>query len=106
MKLLNVITLVSVLIVTGCASLIIGKPDGPSQDNGTEKIDDVSIKRDVNAALYREPAISSTDILVSSSNGIVTLKGKVKTVQLKNRVTAIASGVAGVKAVNNLLQIR
>jgi len=106
MKSVKVIALISVLMLTGCASLIIGKPDGRHQDSGTSVVDDTAIKRDVNAALYREPAISSTDILVSSSNGVVTLKGEVNTLQLKNRATAIAFGVAGVKSVNNLLKTR
>ncbi len=106
MNLVKVIALLAILVLSGCASLILGKPDGRHKDSSTSVIDDAAIKRDVNAALYREPAISSTDITVSSSNGVITLKGKVNTLQLKNRATAIAFSVAGVKAVNNLLQTK
>ena len=103
MKLANTIALIAILVLSGCASLIIGKPDGRHKESGSAVIDDTVIKRDVNIALSKEPAISSTDILVTSSEGVVTLKGKVKTMQLKNRATAIALGVVGVRAVNNQL---
>ena len=46
-----------------------------------------------------------TNVNVDSDNGVVTLKGKVDSAELKSKAAAIAKKVEGVKSVKNQLTV-
>ena len=63
------------------------------------------ITRDVNTALVRATDIRATDIRVSTSYGVVTLRGTVNSTAAIVRATAIARSIRGVKRVRNFLAV-
>ena len=94
------------LLVSGCASLLVSTPSGGQPSAGTVSTADARITNQVNAALVREPGISSLDVYVSTYQRIVTLRGHVSSQRMKNRATEIAHSVAGVQSVRNQLRLR
>jgi osmotically-inducible protein OsmY len=68
-------------------------------------MDDLTIKKEVEAALEWEPSLNAASIGVAVKNGIVTLTGKVSTYVEKMAAARAASRVPGVRAVANDLEI-
>jgi len=68
-------------------------------------IDDVTISSTVKSKLIADSEIKSGNIDVSSSQGIVTLIGRVRNQTVSNDAERIARGVKGVTDVNNELLI-
>ena len=66
-------------------------------------IDDVMISSKVKSKLIANSEIKSRNIDVSSSQGVVTLIGRVRNQTVKNDAERIARGTQGVKNVNNEL---
>lgn len=71
-----------------------------------EQTDDAGIKASVKAKLAKDVRFSTvTNIEVNSTNGVVTLAGQVHNIDEKRAAERVAASVAGVKKVNNELQI-
>jgi hyperosmotically inducible protein len=68
-------------------------------------IDDVMISSKVKSKLIATSDIKAGDIDVSSSQGVVTLIGRVSSEKIKNEAESIARGTSGVKAVHNELLV-
>jgi len=68
-------------------------------------VDDVMISSKVKAKLIANSEIKSGDIDVSSSQGVVTLIGRVSSEAIKNEAERIARGTSGVKGVHNELLV-
>lgn len=68
-------------------------------------IDDVMISSKVKTKLITNSEIKAGDIDVSSSQGVVTLIGRVSSQQIKSDAERIARGTSGVKDVNNELVV-
>lgn len=68
-------------------------------------IDDVMISSKVKSKLIANSEIKSRNIDVSSSQGVVTLIGRVKSQLVKSDAERIARGTQGVKDVNNELVV-
>ena len=68
-------------------------------------VDDVMISSKVKAKLIANSEIKAGDIDVSSSQGVVTLIGRVSSEAIKNEAERIARGTAGVKDVHNELLV-
>jgi hyperosmotically inducible protein len=68
-------------------------------------IDDVMISSKVKTKLIANSEIKAGNIDVSSSQGVVTLLGRVRTELVKRDAERIARGTAGVKDVNNELLV-
>ncbi len=68
-------------------------------------VDDVYISSKVKSKLIAEAGIRSGDIDVSSSQGVVTLIGRVSSQEIKTNANRIASGTKGVTGVNNELTV-
>lgn len=66
---------------------------------------DKQLQESVQDALDWEPSIDSADIGVSAENGVVTLRGDVKTYTEKSTAERVALTVFGVKAVANDLNV-
>lgn len=70
-----------------------------------DKLDDVMISSKVKSQLFSTPGIKSGDIDVSSSQGVVTLIGRVSTAAIKVDAERIARETKGVESVNNELTV-
>jgi len=68
-------------------------------------VDDVMISSKVKAKLIANSDIKAGDIDVSSSQGVVTLIGRVSSKAIKSDAVRIARGTAGVKDVNDELTV-
>jgi hyperosmotically inducible protein len=68
-------------------------------------IDDVMINSKVKTKLIANSEIKAGDIDVSSSQGVVTLIGRVSSTLIKNDAERIAKGTKGVTGVNNELLV-
>ncbi len=68
-------------------------------------LDDVMISSKVKSKLIANSEIKAGDIDVSSSQGVVTLIGRVSSQTIKSDAERIARGTAGVKDVNNELLV-
>ena len=68
-------------------------------------VDDVMISSKVKSKLIVNRDIKAGDIDVSSSQGVVTLIGRVASSTIKSEAERIARGVSGVKNVNNELLV-
>lgn len=93
--------------LAGCA--------GMGGDRGTEPaagqrpvgqvVDDAAITAQIKAALAADPDLSAVKINVDTAQGAVKLKGEVKTIALRRKANELATGVKGVKSVDNQLVI-
>jgi osmotically-inducible protein OsmY len=70
-----------------------------------EKITDAWITTKVKWFFIGEDTLSGSDINADTTNGVVTLKGTVKTAEGKKRAVALAQGVDGVKKVVDQMTI-
>lgn len=91
-------------LLAGCGTMSGSKSDG-SQKSAGQVVDDAVITSKVKAALLADPEISGLKINVDTAKGKVTLKGEVKSITLWRKAEKIASGVEGVKSVDNRLVI-
>ncbi len=70
-----------------------------------QTIDDATITTRVKTALLNDPQVSGTSIDVSTTVGVVTLSGIVKSQADQDRAIQVARGIPGVKDVKSTLQI-
>lgn len=68
-------------------------------------VDDVMISSKVKSKLIADSEIRARDIDVSSSQGVVTLIGRVSSQAIKSEAERIAAAVKGVSSVNNELLV-
>jgi osmotically-inducible protein OsmY len=69
-------------------------------------MDDLTIKKEVEAELQWEPSLNAASIGVAVKDGIVTLTGRVSSYAEKMAAARAAARVSGVKAVANEIEIR
>lgn len=103
-----VIFLLSSYWLLGCAAAVLtgsGK-GGYEQGHSQEQIrSDARITTEINTRLVEAKQIRATDVRVSTINGNVTLRGKVSSPDLVERIIGIAWGVKGVKGVVSRLEL-
>jgi hyperosmotically inducible periplasmic protein len=68
-------------------------------------VDDATLAKQVKEKLAATPSFKDVPFNVTAKGAVVTLEGKVKSGQAKGLATRMAKSVAGVKEVNNLLEI-
>jgi hyperosmotically inducible protein len=66
---------------------------------------DGAIRKELNAKVNNDRALDSRDINFDVNNGVVTIKGEVRTAAEKSKVAEMAHGTANVKDVVNGLEI-
>jgi osmotically-inducible protein OsmY len=76
-----------------------------AKERATAVVDDSSITAEVKVKLSDAPSLKDAKIEVSTTGGVVSLKGTVKSKQAKGAATKIAKAVKGVKSVENKLTI-
>ena len=69
-------------------------------------IDDAEITAKVKAAIFAEPGLKTLQISVDTVKGVVTLSGSVNSQSSSDMAKALASAVAGVKGVENRLELK
>src|SRR5262245_29486095 len=72
----------------------------------TSTSDDASITARVKTALLNDPQVNATKIDVSTSGGVVTISGAVRSQPEQDRVISLARSVNGVKDVKANLEVR
>ena len=78
---------------------------GVAKEQATVVADDAAITEQVKAELLKSPSLKDARIEVTTTEGVVTLKGRVKHTVAKRNATKMAMGVKGVKSVVNQLEI-
>jgi len=78
----------------------------PAGRTAGEVVDDATISTKVKAALFDDETISGFAISVKTFEGEVTLTGAVDNERQRERAGEIARSVTGVRAVNNMLNIK
>jgi osmotically-inducible protein OsmY len=74
--------------------------------HGTSRaIKDTTITAQVKTALKRDDSVASSEIHVSTTAGVVTLKGKVPSSALAAHAAQLAGQTSGVKGVDNQLMV-
>lgn len=69
--------------------------------NGSDVIDDATITKNVKKALANNARVANQKVKIETSNGIVTLSGKVNDQQHTAAIIRVVSNVKGVRSVNN-----
>jgi hyperosmotically inducible periplasmic protein len=69
-------------------------------------IDDAEITAKVKAAIFAEPGLKTLQISVDTVKGVVTLSGSVDSQPNSNMAKSLAGAVAGVKEVENRLELK
>jgi len=78
---------------------------GHAREKATIVVDDASITAEVKIKLSDAPSLKNARIDVSTTNGVVTLTGAVRSKQAKGAATKMSRAVKGVKSVDNRLTI-
>jgi len=92
------IALTLILSVSGCTALT-GQTAG-------EYVDDSTISASVKAKLVADRAANLTRVDVDTTNRVVSLNGVVQSPDQKRRAEELAMQVAGVRRVDNNLQVQ
>ena len=77
---------------------------GETRDLG-ERVSDTEITTKIKAKITGDGDLNPFNINVDSKEGVVTLRGTVKTAQAKTEAERIARETKGVKSVQNMLQV-
>ncbi|HEY0945123.1 MAG TPA: BON domain-containing protein [Opitutaceae bacterium] len=85
--------------VSGCAGTATRQSTG-------EYIDDTTITARVKSALVSDDSVRARDVQVETFRGVVQLSGFVDTADQKARAAQLASGIAGVREVQNNISIK
>jgi osmotically-inducible protein OsmY len=103
----NALTL-SVLFVAlaGQAALQSGCAATRTHESSGEYIDDSAVTSKVKAAFVRDDAVKARNIGVETFKGVVQLSGFVDTPYQKQRAGEIAGSVAGVRSVQNNIEVK
>jgi hyperosmotically inducible periplasmic protein len=86
-------------------SAVKDKAIGVAKEQAAAIVDDSTITSEVKLKLMKAPSLKGQTIEVSTTDGIVSLTGEVKSKQAKGTATKIAKAVKGVKSVDNQLSI-
>jgi hyperosmotically inducible periplasmic protein len=76
-----------------------------SNETTSQYIYDAALTTKVKAALASTPQLGALSTKVETANGVVKLSGIVKTADAKATATKVTSAVAGVKGVDNELEV-
>jgi hypothetical protein len=91
-------------VVAGVARGVAGGDHEP-QPPRPKDLDDVTIARKVESALFRDRRVAKGKVDVNVADGVVWLRGEVKTPDLVSQLEARAREVPEVKRVENLLHL-
>ncbi len=87
------------------AASLAGCATGPAYESNAQAVDDATITANVKAALLQDPDTRASNISVNTIHGRVDLTGFVNSRREGDEADRDARNVAGVRSVNNELQI-
>jgi hyperosmotically inducible periplasmic protein len=108
----TVFLLAGAMLLSGCAAVVVGGAAAAAyyvgkDDRAADVIaKDATITAEVKSKLIAEPGVRSLEINVDTYDGIVTLKGDVKSQEQGAVVERIARSASGVKSVKTELRIK
>jgi hypothetical protein len=97
---------VAVFLLVQSGAIYAADTDKQPGETMGEKLDDSAITSKVKMELLKNKETSAIKTKVKTENGVVTLTGKAKNGAEKELVTKIASGVKGVKKINNNMVVQ
>ena len=89
------------LLISGCQSY----KDGKSRTVG-EFTDDSAIQFRVKSRLVRAPDVNGAMMNIEVKKGVVTLKGRVNSPEMKQKAVEIVESIKGVAAVDDRLRVK
>jgi hyperosmotically inducible periplasmic protein len=92
--------------VNGVKSVSNNLKVGAGERSAGEVVDDGVITAKVKAALLSDPNVSGHDVNVQTREGVVQLAGFVDSRDQKSKATEVTRRVAGVKQVDNQLEVK
>ena len=92
-------------LLLACGILVAACGTNSSNESASQYIYDAAITAKVKAALAAAPQLNAMNTRVETANGVVTLTGVVKSADDKARTAKVASEVAGVRGVQNNLEV-
>ena len=105
----RMLLMVLVIALAGCATAVsTGYGQGGQTADGrsySEAYGDNQISAAVNTALVQDSLVKASDIRVSTRDGVVTLDGRVASIEQARRAASLAAVVPGVSRVINRLAI-
>lgn len=112
MKIQAILTFaVALLLLQGCTAVAVGGAGAAGYYVGKDErkfqtiVDDGAITTRINSALIGAKGVRTFDIDVDTYEGVVTLKGKVASEKIRDRVIRICKETVGVKKVISQLKI-
>lgn len=105
------IVLVSILMLGGCTAMMVGGAAVGGYQLGKDEREpgvvasDSAITTKIKGKFAADSVVSVFDVGVRTYEGTVTLSGRVGSYIAREQAEAIAKDTAGVKAVNNLIEI-
>lgn len=86
--------------------LVIGLAQARDGSSAPEQMDAAWITTKIQAKYFADPSVNGRDINVTTTNGVVTLSGRVDSEQAKQQAVAIARGTDGVARVDDRLAVQ
>jgi osmotically-inducible protein OsmY len=103
-RLIAVIT--AALIAAGCAGMKDSADTSKTSQQGAgQATDDSAITARAKSALQADPELNAFKIDVSTTDGVVKLKGDIKSLALRRKAEALVKAVPGVKSIDNQMII-
>lgn len=98
--------IMAAVFAAGCTGMSSSSQQSKSsQTSATTATDDSSISTKAKTALQADPELKDTKIDVSTSAGVVKIKGEIKSFVLRRKAEELIKAVPGVKSVDNQLLI-
>src|SRR2546428_4841824 len=86
--------------------LVIGLAQARDGSSAPEQMDAAWITTKIQAKYFADPSVNGRDINVTTTNGVVTLSGRVDSDEAKQQAVAIARGTDGVARVDDRLAVQ
>lgn len=96
---LSIVTVLCAVLLAACAG-------SPTEKSTGDYVDDAVLTTKVKAALVQSDAVHAVDVNVDTYKGVVQLHGFVDSRAEAEEAARIASGIAGVKRVDNKLELK
>jgi len=103
---MNRIKYISLLLMISLLMVLMGCASSSNQEGTGEYVDNSVITTKVKTAIFNEPSLKPSEIVVKSSKGVVQLSGFVSAKTDIVKAGEIARGVKGVTSVKNNLQLK
>jgi len=105
----GVVIVIAAAVIGGCAAALVGQASrsgSASPQRSAPQTSDGQITTAVKSKLIADPAVKGVDVSVTTSAGVVTLRGTVQKAEQRAAAERAARSVKGVKGVRNELRVK